>query len=115
MKKWISFAGPFLLLFVMSIAHSQATPHSATIPFTESSSGVTSFNCYHSATKGGPYTKFSTVTASPCVETSPAAGAPTYYVETALIGTNESAYSNEVSGVGIGNGNPPLAGAVSEQ
>jgi hypothetical protein len=115
MKKWIPLAAVLALLVCMSIAHSQATPHSATIPFTEVSAGVTSFNCYKSAKAGGPYTKYGTVTASPCVETSPTVGVPTFYVETALIGTNESANSNEVSGVGIGNGNPPVAQAVTEQ
>lgn len=107
---------PLLTSLGVLAAYSQNTPHSASTPFTDSGSGITSFNCYKSANTGGPYVKYASVATSPCVDSSPGgAGTTTFYVETALAGSNESVFSNEVSGVAIGNPNPPQAQAVIEK
>ena len=118
MKKWILFSLPLALLIVpmLSVVHAAPTAHSASFTFTDIGTGITGYNCYKSATTGGPYSVFAPgITASPCVDTSPGApGTKTFYVVTALAGTSESAYSNEVSGVAVGTV-PPTAGVVSEQ
>src|SRR5215472_16701480 len=74
--------------------------HSVTLAWTAStSSGVTGYNVYRSATTGGPYTKLTTtaVTGTTYTDASVTAGATYYYVATALVGASESGYSNQAS------------------
>ncbi|MET3127790.1 autotransporter-associated beta strand protein [Arcicella rosea] len=60
---------------------------------------ATSYSVKRSLTAGGPYTTIQTdITATSFTDPSPAYEVNNYYVVTALIGTNESALSNEVFG-----------------
>lgn len=121
LNRFLGVIASVVLLFLiaaLTVVHGQNTPHSATYTVTGSGTGLTGFNCYKGSSSGGPYAKFATATlAAPnCIDTAPgSAGTRTFYVATAVAGANESGFSNEVSGVAVGNPNPPTAGAVSEQ
>ena len=76
-----------------------AVQHSAILSWTASSSVVTGYNIYRSATSGGPYTTLnSSLNASTTfTDMSVLSGQTYYYVVTAVNASNvESAYSNQV-------------------
>jgi fibronectin type 3 domain-containing protein len=77
--------------------------HSATLNWTAStSSNVSGYNIYRSATSGGSYTKLNTslVAAITYADTTVAAGQTYYFVVTAVDGSgNESVYSNQVQAI----------------
>jgi chitinase len=83
-----------------SIMAPAAVSHYVTLTWTASTtSGVTGYNVYRSATSGGPYTKLTTtaVTGTTYTDSSVTAGATYYYVATALVGTSEGGYSTQAS------------------
>ena len=71
--------------------------HSVSLTWTDSGSGIVSYNVYRGSVSGGPYTQVSSAVASAAYsDSSVAAGQTYYYVTTAVDGTgSESAYSNE--------------------
>lgn len=77
--------------------------HVVTLSWTASTSVVTSYNIYSSATSGGPYQKIGSINATSCcayVDLATIAGNTYYFVATAVDSAgNESAYSNETSAV----------------
>lgn len=91
-------------LLVCTVAPLWANPtvHQASLTWTQSTgTGLTSNCIYRSQVSGGPYTQL-TCTASPAtsyVDLSVVGGQTYYYVVTAVAGTQESAFSNEVKAV----------------
>lgn len=111
--KWICLFS--LILILGRECYAQATAHSATYTLSGGGPNPTGYNCYKSATTGGPYTKFGAAVNGLCTDTSVgAAGTKTFYVGTAINAAGESVFSNELSGVAVGT-NPPTAAGVSEQ
>jgi fibronectin type 3 domain-containing protein len=100
----------FSLMFFMGAAMAQ-TPHSATLNWTQSTTpGVTGNNVYRGTVSGGPYTLLTTTPVAPAttyMDTAVSAATTYYYVVTALVGTEESAYSNQVTAVIPSNTNSP--------
>jgi fibronectin type 3 domain-containing protein len=85
-----------------SLMQSASPSHSVTLTWTASTtSGVTGYNVYRSATTGGPYTKLTSTalgaTTTTYTDSSVIAGATYYYVATALVGSTESGYSTQAS------------------
>ena len=74
------------------------TQHQVALSWTQSTTpGITSNNVYRGTTSGGPYTLIysSTTPITAYTDTSVVGGDTYYYVVTALIGTEESGYSNQ--------------------
>lgn len=98
MKKLFLFLGVFLALSLSSFAQSG---HSATLNWTQSTTpGVTSNKVYSSLVSStGPYSALFTSTSpiTTYTDTSQAGGSTVYYVVTALVGQQESAYSTSVT------------------
>lgn len=89
----------FAALILVATAFAAPTVHSTSLLWTQSSSTGITGNCvYRSQTSGGPYTSlFCSGTASTSYNDTQVIGGQTYYyVVTALAGTQESTYSNEV-------------------
>jgi fibronectin type 3 domain-containing protein len=83
-------------------AFAQPTVHQASLVWTQStSSGVTGNCVYRSQVSGGPYTQLacSSTPSTSYVDSTVVGGQTYYYVVTALDGTEESAYSNQVQAV----------------
>jgi archaellum component FlaF (FlaF/FlaG flagellin family) len=79
-----------------------ATPHSVSLSWTDSDSGVVGYNVYRGSVSGGPYAQInSALESTPAYsDDSVAAGQTYYYVTTAVDGSGaESGYSNEAEGV----------------
>jgi fibronectin type 3 domain-containing protein len=79
-----------------------ATPHSVSLSWTDSDSGVVGYNVYRGSVSGGPYAQInSALESTPAYsDNSVAAGQTYYYVTTAVDGSGaESGYSNEAEGV----------------
>lgn len=107
MKKLVIIA----IIFVAGISQAQLTAtvqrkakpetptqHQVALTWTQSTTpGITSNNAYRGATSGGPYTLIysSTVPITAYTDTTVVGGNTYYYVVTALIGNEESAYSNQ--------------------
>ena len=90
-----------LLLALFGSAAFAQTQHSATLSWAQSTTpGITNNNVYRGTVSGGPYTLL-TATALPAtttyVDTSVTGGTSYFYVITALIGTSESAFSNQAT------------------
>lgn len=101
-------------------AKAQGAPHSNTLTWTLSTtSGVTSQKIYRGTVNGGPYTLLATIpngTVATYVDTNTTQGTLHYYVITALVGTNESVFTNQVSALDSGtNVNPQTGLAVTVQ
>jgi hypothetical protein len=79
------------------------TQHEATLNWTQSvTPGITGNNVYRAAVSGGPYTLITTTPLSPSttyVDSTVSAATTYYYVVTALVGAEESGYSNQVTAV----------------
>jgi fibronectin type 3 domain-containing protein len=76
--------------------------HSVALTWIQSTDTVTGNKVYRGTTTGGPYNTTVTICTTPCTtytDTQVTAGGKYFYVVTALNGTAESAYSNEVSAV----------------
>lgn len=106
-------------LFVAPVK-AQGALHSNTLTWTLSStSGVTSQKIYRGTVNGGPYTLLATIpngTVVTYVDTNTIQGTLHYYVVTALVGTNESVNSNQVSALDSGtNVNPQTGLTVTVQ
>ena len=74
------------------------TQHQVALSWTQSTTpGITSNNVYRGTTSGGPYSLIysSTNAITAYTDTSVVGGDTYYYVVTALIGSEESAYSNQ--------------------
>ena len=74
------------------------TQHQVALSWTQSTTpGITSNNVYRGTTSGGPYTLLygSTTPITAYTDTSVVGGDTYYYVVTALIGSEESGYSNQ--------------------
>lgn len=105
MKRWMgisAFALVICLLVGISIVHGQGTPHSNKVTWTLSTtSGVTSQKVYRGTVSGGPYTLLATIpdgTTTQYLDTNTTQGITHFYVLTALVGTNESIFTSQVSG-----------------
>jgi fibronectin type 3 domain-containing protein len=90
------------LLLLMTLGLGQAqTVHSATLTWTQSTTtGITGNNVYRGTVSGGPYTLLTTTPLAPATtykDTSVTAATTYYYVVTALVGTEESGYSNQAT------------------
>lgn len=74
--------------------------HFVRLAWTDSTSpGIVAYDIYRGAVSGGPYSKVGAVsgTSSSYIDNRVAAGQTYYYVATAVTGTGQSGYSNEVS------------------
>jgi len=74
------------------------TQHQVALTWTQSTTpGITSNNVYRGTTSGGPYSLIysSTTPITAYTDTSVVGGDTYYYVVTALIGSEESGYSNQ--------------------
>jgi len=74
------------------------TQHQVALSWTQSTTpGITSNNVYRGTTSGGPYSLIygSTTPITAYTDTSVVGGDTYYYVVTALIGSEESGYSNQ--------------------
>ena len=74
------------------------TQHQVALSWTQSTTpGITSNNVYRGTTSGGPYALIysSTTAITGYTDTTVVGGDTYYYVVTALIGSEESAYSNQ--------------------
>ena len=74
--------------------------HSATLSWTASTTpGVTAYNVYRGTASGGPYTMVNTTpqASTTYVDLTVQAGQTYYYVVTAVNGSGESVYSNQVT------------------
>ena len=87
-------------LLPVAITNLAATSASSSIKLTwTATTNATSYTVKRSLTQGGPYTAIQTnITGVTFTDPTPAYEVNNYYVVTALIGTNESAVSNEVFG-----------------
>jgi hypothetical protein len=79
-----------------------AVPAAVLVWTSSTSAGVTENNVYRSSTSGGPYTPIGNVilsgaTTQTFLDLNVVSGQTYYYVVTALVGTVESAYSNQVT------------------
>jgi fibronectin type 3 domain-containing protein len=73
------------------------TGHSVTLTWS-SSSGAVSYNVYRGTTSGGPYLKVgSEIITTTYADVQVTHAQTFYYVTTAVSGSNESGYSNEVT------------------
>lgn len=107
MKKLLLAIACFVMAGLPAAAQSS---HSVTLSWTQSTStGVTTNNVYRATTSGGPYAVIysSAAPATTYTDNSVASGSTYYYVVTALVGSEESAYSNQVTAVIPANPNPP--------
>ena len=90
------------LALFCSVAFAQ-TQHSATLNWTQSiTPGLTGNNVYRGTTTGGPYTLITATPINPTttyVDFTVSAATTYYYVVTALVGVEESAYSNQITAV----------------
>ena len=75
------------------------TPPGVLLTWTASTTSGVSYNIYRGTTSGGPYTPVNTsaITATNYVDTTAAVSTTYYYVATAVLGSQESAYSNQAS------------------
>lgn len=96
-------------------SRAQGAPHANTLAWTSSAtSGVTGYKVYRATVSGGPYTLVTSTalaaSATSYSDTNTTQGVTHYYVVTALVGTNESVFSNQASATDAGtNVNPPSA------
>jgi cellulose 1,4-beta-cellobiosidase len=75
------------------------TGHSVTLAWT-ASQGATGYNAYRGTTSGGPYSKMAAAIVGTTYEDNQVTHKQTfYYVITAVAGSSESGYSNEVTAV----------------
>ena len=75
------------------------TGHSVTLTWT-ASQGATSYNAYRGTVAGGPYVKVASAIVGTAYEDNQVTKKQTfYYVTTAVAGSSESKYSNEVIAV----------------
>jgi fibronectin type 3 domain-containing protein len=72
--------------------------HAAILTWNASTSTVTAYNVYRGTTSGGPYTLLASVNSLTFTDTTGISGTTYFWVVTALNNTQESVYSNEVSG-----------------
>lgn len=72
--------------------------HAGILTWDASTGTVTGYNVYRGTKSGGPYTLLVTLNSLTFADTTVAPGATYFWVVTALDNTQESAYSNEVSG-----------------
>ena len=72
--------------------------HAGILTWNASTSTVTGYNVYRGTKSGGPYTLLVSVNSLTFADTTVAPGATYFWVVTALANTQESGYSNEVSG-----------------
>lgn len=108
----------FTLLAVATIA--QGIPHFNALAWTASTTaGVTSYKVYRATVSGGPYTLIGTTangTTTTFQDNNTTQGVTHYYVVTALVGTNESVFTTQVSAIDAGtNVNPPTGLTVMGQ
>lgn len=91
-----------VVLLLCAFALAAPTIHQVTLNWTQSTGSGLTANCvYRSQTAGGPYSQIS-CSSSPqvsYVDTSVVGGQTYFYVITAVAGTQESAFSNEVKAV----------------
>lgn len=102
---------PTLAMMLLAVAGSCQTQHQAILSWTAPTGTVTSYNVYRSATPGGE--KFGTPLASASTTTytdvAVTPGQSVCYTVTAVNGSNESGFSNEVCGTVPSNPNAPSA------
>jgi fibronectin type 3 domain-containing protein len=72
--------------------------HAGILTWNASTSTVTGYNVYRGTKSGGPYTLLATVNSLTFTDTTVIPGTTDFWVVTALDNTQESVYSNEVSG-----------------
>jgi fibronectin type 3 domain-containing protein len=72
--------------------------HAGILTWNASTGTVTGYNVYRGTRSGGPYTLVTAVNSLTFADTTVTPGATYFWVVTALANTQESAYSNEVSG-----------------
>lgn len=91
-----------LLFLLVATALAAPTVHQASLSWAQSSSSGLTGNCvYRGTVSGGPYSQL-TCSSSPVtsyIDTTVVGGATYYYVVTAVNGTEESAFSNQVQAV----------------
>lgn len=90
------------VLLLTLTAFAAPTQHQAALAWTQSSSAGLTSNCvYRSQTSGGPYTQLfcSTAPITNYTDLTVAGGQTYFYVVTALVGSEESPFSNEAKAV----------------
>lgn len=101
-------AAALVLVFILApglLAQQTATftetlkvTHAGILTWNASTSTVTGYKVYRGTTSGGPYTLLATVNSLTFTNTTVIPGTTYFWVVTALDNTQESVYSNEVSG-----------------
>jgi fibronectin type 3 domain-containing protein len=72
--------------------------HAGILTWNASTSTVTGYNVYRGTKSGGPYTLLTSVNSLTFADTTVVAGTTYFWVVTAVNNTQESGYSNEVTG-----------------
>ena len=110
MRRTLLIMLTFALFATLGTAAQAQSSHSATLNWTQSTStGVTANGVYRSTTSGSGYALIYT-SLSPMVtytDSAVVAGTTYYYVVTAFVGSEESAYSSQVTATIPSNPNPP--------
>lgn len=90
-----------LVLLLCSFVLALPTQHQAALSWTQSTGTGLTANCvYRAQTSGGPYTQLACPAPSTSyIDTTVLSGQTYFYVVTAVAGTQESAFSNEVKTV----------------
>lgn len=112
MKKLFKFLPLVFLLLILTAmpGWSQGAAHANHLTWVASTtSGITAYKVYRSTVSGGPYTAIATLgVVTAYDDTNTIQGVTHFYVVTAMVGTNESVFSNQTSAVDAGtNVNPP--------
>lgn len=96
--KMKSILAMLIIVAVLSVPSFAASTHTVALTCSESTTAVTGFNFYRGTATGGPYTLIGNSATCSFTDSSTALvdNAIFFYVATALNGTAESGFSNEV-------------------